>query len=103
MIYTGLTNEKGNILIGDLIPGRYCFYQTKVPDGYILQDKSCFELDGNLSEFVHTISNKRVGNSVIRVPNTLNNVSFWVVLGGGIIVLLGVICYQKKVYFLFHH
>ncbi len=103
LIYTGLTNEEGNILIGDLIPGSYCFYQTKVPDGYILQDKSCFEVDGSLSEFTHIVSNKRVGNSVISVPDTLKNVGFWLGICGGILVLLGGIWYQKKGNILFRH
>lgn len=96
LIYTGLTNEEGVILIGDLSPGEYCFSQVKVPDGYIIHDKSCFEIDGSLTEMKHIISNKRVHNSVIQVPNTLKNTAFLVGLVGGIFVLLGGIWYQKK-------
>lgn len=97
VIYRGITNDDGIIKIDDLVYGEYCFRQKNVSNNYKINDKEyCFKVDSeNLIEL--EISNDKVVNKLIKIPNTYSDkkdIKKLIVL---IIFILGVVIYKIKV------
>jgi len=102
LIYTGITDEEGNIRINNLPVGMYCFVQTSVFKGYILNsDKMCFDsskVDKDIDlKFINLLGN----NGWISIPNTFQdekNVTKLMLLILVIVIGIGVMFYRKKSY-----
>ena len=96
LIHTGITNDKGKIVIENLVYGDYCFIQKKVPFGYDINNKEyCFSIDSKVKE-VKIVNNKNVKRS-IWVPNTYSNKNDIIKLFSMIVIILGGIIYKVKV------
>ncbi len=51
LVFSGRTDENGDITIQELVYGKYCLYETEAPEGYVLNEEPlCFEItkDGEI-------------------------------------------------------
>ena len=96
LVFEGITNEEGKIVIEELRYGRYYILEKEAPEGYILNtEKMYFEIleDGEIVKC--TMTNEQV---IVDVPNTLLDDNYIPEIIGSIIILLGigVIVYEIK-------
>ncbi len=96
LVFEGITDEEGKIVIEELRYGRYYILEKEAPDGYILNtEKMYFEIleDGEIVKC--TMTNEQV---IVEVPNTLLDNNYIPEIIGTIIILLGigVIVYEIK-------
>lgn len=71
LIFTGITDENGKILIKNLLVGKYYILEKEAPDGYLINpDKMYFEIKENGEVVKATMTDDRL---IIEVPNTLKN------------------------------
>ena len=96
LIFTGITNEFGEIKIDDLAYGDYCIKQKGVNDLYILNEEvSCFTINSSEGRDLEII-NKEKSKDFIEVPNTFSddvNINFWVIF---ILFIIGGVLYKVK-------
>lgn len=91
LIYTGITDENGNIIIENLEYGKYYILEKNAPDGYLINaEKMCFEIleDGEIVKAV-------MKDESVKVPNTgLSNINLEQVIYISLIITgLGFISY----------
>ena len=96
LVFSGRTDENGQITIEDLRYGKYYFVEKEAPEGYTLNpEKMYFEIleDGEIVKC--TMVDEKV---VIEVPNTGVNDYHIIELVGSLLILsgIGVIVYVKK-------
>lgn len=88
LIFSGLTDENGMIVIEELRYGRYYILEKEAPEGYVITDeKVYFEILENGEIVKATMTNEKV---VIEVPNTESNKKYIVEILGGIILVIGI-------------
>ena len=95
-IFTGVTNELGQIIIKDLPIGKFYILETDAPEGYNLNDeKMYFEIKENGEIVKATMTDDKI---VVEVPNTLQNDNLVLEISLGIITLIGIgmIIYANK-------
>ncbi|MBE6152740.1 MAG: hypothetical protein E7166_00740 [Firmicutes bacterium] len=94
LIFKGYTDENGNIVLKDLPIGKYKFYESEAPNGYILNDAvHYFEIKENGEVVKSTITNQKV-----IVPKTSIADSKVLNIIGIVSIILGIayIIYDKK-------
>ena len=88
LIYRGVTNQKGTIIIEGLPLGKYYYLEDEAPSGYIIDtEKHYFELSENNQVF-----NANLVNELVQVPNTnldrnnlINVISLVLFVAGGLL------------------
>ena len=94
-VYSGTTDENGELKTGDLAVGKYCIYEIKAPDGYKrIKKPVCVELKDDDQELEVILKN----NKYIYIPDTFLNQSKKSVLIVIFIVLsaIFIIVYETK-------
>jgi LPXTG-motif cell wall-anchored protein len=96
LVYSGRTDENGEITIEDLRYGKYYILEKEAPEGYTLnEEKMYFEIleDGEIVKC--TMTDEKV---VIEVPNTGENDYHIIEIIGTLLLVsgIGVIVYVKK-------
>ncbi len=94
IVFSGLTDENGQIKISNLPYGKYKYYETNAPDGYILRnDIHFFEIKENGEIIKANITNEK-----IFVPNTSFNDSKIIDIISAISIFAGIgyIIYENK-------
>ncbi|MBR1376670.1 MAG: Cys-Gln thioester bond-forming surface protein [Bacilli bacterium] len=65
LIWSGITDEFGKIVINDIPKGKYCILEKEAPEGYILnEEKMCFEIKDNNEVIKSTMLNKKIEGSL---------------------------------------
>ena len=88
LIFEGITDEEGKIIIEELRYGRYYILEKEAPEGYILNtEKMYFEIleDGEIVKC--TMTNEQV---IIEVPNTLLDDNHLVEILGTLLIIFGI-------------
>ncbi len=88
LVFEGVTNEEGKIIIDELRYGKYYILEKEAPEGYILNtEKMYFEIleDGEIVKC--TMTNEQV---IIEVPNTLLNNNYLIEIIGTLLIILGI-------------
>ena len=88
LIFEGITDEEGKIIIEELRYGRYYILEKEAPEGYILNtEKMYFEIleDGEIVKC--TMTNEQV---IIEVPNTLLDDNHIVEILGALLIIFGI-------------
>lgn len=69
-VYTGITNENGEVLTDNLVVGKYCIRELKAPKGYKKENgKVCVEIKNQDEIVLVNMKNKKN----IRIPDTFLN------------------------------
>ena len=94
IVFSGRTNEEGNIVITDLVYGRYYILEKEAPEGYELNDeKMYFEIKENGEIVKATMKDKKM---IIDVPITLKNNYLPFIMFGISVIGLGAVAYGIK-------
>lgn len=91
LIFSGITDENGKILIENLRYGKYYFVEKLAPEGYqINNEKMWFEIfeDGKIVK--SELSDEKI---IVEVPNTLKNDYMSFIMTGISVLGIGVITY----------
>ncbi len=96
LIFEGITDEEGKMVIEELRYGRYYILEKEAPDGYVLNtEKMYFEIleDGEIVKC--TMTNEQV---IVEVPNTvLEDYHIPEIIGIALMLLgIGVLIYEEK-------
>ena len=96
IIDTGLTDEEGRLKFKELPSGKYCFVQKKINEKYLLSnEKQCISIDDSKKLWKVSFVNK-ISKRVVDVPDTLENIPYFLVVVIVIIVItIGGFFYQK--------
>ena len=95
LIFSGRTNEEGNIVINDLIYGNYYILEKEAPKGYELnEEKMYFEIKENGEIVKATMKDQKI----IKVPNTEASDLKELIISGVSLIAFGVllIVYGKR-------
>ena len=88
LIFSGITNENGKIIIDELTYGRYYILEKEAPEGYILnEEKMYFEILEDGKTVKCNMTNEQV---IVEVPNTLSNDYYVLEILGTISILIGI-------------
>lgn len=88
LIFSGLTPEKGNILIPKLCVGRYYALERRAADGYLLtEEKLIFEIKENNEIVKVNMTNEKI---VVDVPDTDLKEKPILSILGGLLILTGI-------------
>ena len=72
LIYSGITDEKGELLVENMLLGKYYIKEIESKEGYVLDNnKHYFEIKENEELVTLNITNKK--EFLIQVPNTYKN------------------------------
>ena len=72
LIYSGITDEKGELLVENILLGKYYIKEIESKEGYVLDNsKHYFEIKENEELVTLNITNKK--EFLIQVPNTYKN------------------------------
>ncbi len=96
LVFSGRTDEKGQIIIEELRYGKYYILEKEAPSGYVLNsEKMFFEIKENGEVVKANMVNEKV---IVDVPNTGMNDNYFVEILGAILCFagLGVIIYELK-------
>ena len=88
LIFEGITDEEGKIIIEELRYGRYYILEKEAPEGYILNtEKMYFEIleDGEIVKC--TMTNEQV---IVEVPNTLLDDNHLIEILGALLIIFGI-------------
>lgn len=96
LVFSGITDDKGMLIIDSLRYGKYYILEKNAPDGYeINPEKIYFEIteDGEIVKAVMTDE-----KTIVEVPNTEQNENYLVEVISGIICIagIGIIIYARK-------
>lgn len=97
LIYTGMTNDEGIIVVKSLPLGHFCYRQTNVANKYlILSEKVCFDIEDSLVSKKIDLINRKRPKKLISVPNTFQDYHYfwWMIIFS--VLGIGVYCYRKK-------
>ena len=96
IIDTGLTDEEGRLKIKELPSGKYCFVQKEVKEKYLFSnEKQCISIDDSKKLWKVSFVNK-ISKRVVDVPDTLENIPYFLGVAIVIIVItIGGFFYQK--------
>ena len=95
LIFSGITDEFGKIIITDLFIGKFYIIESEAPEGYILNpEKMWFEITADGEVVKANLTNEMIVN----VPNTGINTINIAYIGGSLLILIGlwVFLYDKK-------
>ena len=95
LIFSGITDENGKIIIKDLFIGKFYFIEVEAPEGYILNtEKMWFEITSDGEIVKANMTNEKI----VDVPSTGINTINFAYVGGSLLVLLGlgIVLYGKK-------
>ena len=100
LIYSGYTNEEGNIELTDLYVGKYKIIETIAPNGYILNNQEYFvDITNDTFDEVIEIKNKHeeviVPNTGVEDKNNLKYSSIGIMLFGFSLIIFS---YKKKIF-----
>lgn len=97
LVFSGRTNDEGQIIIDELRYGKYYILEKEAPEGYYLNEEKMFFEILEDSEIVKcTMVDEKI---IIEVPNTGINETCWIVYVVGALVMMsgiGVIIYANK-------
>lgn len=99
LIFSGITDNQGKIVLDELVVGKYYILERKPADGYLLTDeKAYFEIKENGEIVKVEMKNKPIENNIIEVPDTLANDKNIIGILGLILIIfgIGVILYAKN-------
>lgn len=96
LVFSGRTDENGQIVIEEMRYGRYYILEKEAPEGYVItEERLYFEIieDGEIVKV--TMENEKV---VVEVPNTEINDYHLIEIFGGLLIIsgIGVVVYVKK-------
>lgn len=96
VVYRGITNDDGNFLISDLPSGKYCFFQKKIAQKYLIRsEEQCVEISEQ-KDLWNVLSVNQISSHIISVPDTFEEKDHILKLISIILFLmLGGIFYQK--------
>ena len=95
LIYTGITNAEGKVIIKNIEYGKYYILEKEAPEGYILnEEKMPFEIKENGEIVKCQMTNEKI----IEVPNTEKNSNYIIEISASLLCLvgIGVILYGRK-------
>ena len=90
LVYSGRTDENGQIILDNLLVGKYYLLEKEAPEGYEINDaKMYFEIKANGDTVKSSMKDKKI---VVEVPNTglnntLNVIAILFVLSGMIYIV----------------
>ena len=96
LVFEGVTDELGMIIIEELRYGKYYILEKQAPEGYILnEEKMPFEIKEDGEIVKATMVNEKV---VIEVPNTGSNDKYIIEIIGSLLIIsgIGVFIYVKR-------
>lgn len=74
LVYEGITDNNGKIIINDLVVGKYYFIEREAPEGYVINtDKHYFEIKDDKEVVSSTLSNRLINGKIKIVKKNHNN------------------------------
>lgn len=95
LIFEGVTDENGKIVIDDLFVGKFKLYEVEAPEGYVLNPNA---MEFEIKENGEIIKADMTNEQIVEVPNTSISDSKVLNVVGLVLIVAGVgyIIYDKK-------